>query len=196
MQPGLNFYKDGDSRTPGQVTAPKDFWCWKSLAGTTLTMVFVVAGGALTAAGATLQLSGVVSSVKEITIDPAPGYSGLDLATAAVDVLVLTAHERANSAGGYTVTLQSANAVTGSKNTASLNNVSAGTDKLDYTLKYDGLAVVLGNGRVAGQATVTDLNAKTPVNGIGKALRISYHGNQQLASGIYQDTLTFTISAK
>ncbi|MCX6885266.1 MAG: hypothetical protein NTX27_09510 [Verrucomicrobia bacterium] len=192
----MNIYKDGESRTPGQVSIAMDFWCWKSLAVITLTMVFMVAESAITATGATLQVSGVVPSVKEITIDPAPGYGSLDLATSAVDVLVLTARERANSAGGYTVTVESANAVTGGRNTASLNNVSAGTDKLDYTLKYGGEAVALGNSGVAGRARVTDLNVKTPVSGSAKALQISYEGNHQLASGIYQDTLTFTISAK
>ena len=196
MHHWMNIYKDGESRTPGQVSIAMDFWCWKSLAVITLTMVFMVAESAITATGATLQVSGVVPSVKEITIDPAPGYGSLDLATSAVDVLVLTARERANSAGGYTVTVESANAVTGGRNTASLNNVSAGTDKLDYTLKYGGEAVALGNSGVAGRARVTDLNVKTPVSGSAKALQISYEGNHQLASGIYQDTLTFTISAK
>ena len=196
MHHWINIDKDGESRTPGQVPIAMDFWCWKSLAVITLTMVFMVAESAITATGATLQVSGVVPSVKEITIDPAPGYGSLDLATSAVDVLVLTARERANSAGGYTVTVESANAVTGGRNTASLNNVSAGTDKLDYTLKYGGEAVALGNSGVAGRARVTDLNVKTPVSGSAKALQISYEGNHQLASGIYQDTLTFTISAK
>ena len=196
MHHWMNFYKEGERRTPGQVSIAMDFWCWKSLAVITLTMVFMVAESAITATGATLQVSGVVPSVKEITIDPAPGYGSLDLATSAVDVLVLTARERANSAGGYTVTVESANAVTGGRNTASLNNVSAGTDKLDYTLKYGGEAVALGNSGVAGRARVTDLNVKTPVSGSAKALQISYEGNHQLASGIYQDTLTFTISAK
>ncbi len=196
MHHWINIDKDGESRTPGQVPIAMDFWCWKSLAVITLTMVFMVAESAITATGATLQVSGVVPSVKEITIDPAPGYGSLDLATSAVDVLVLTARERANSAGGYTVTVESANAVTGGRNTASLNNVSAGTDRLDYTLKYGGVAVALGNSGVAGRARVTDLTVKTPVAGTAKALQISYRGNPHLDGGIYQDTLTFTISAK
>jgi hypothetical protein len=196
MRLGINFYKDGESRTSGLMSAVNDFWCWKPLAVLSLTIVFMIGAGALTASGATLQLSGVVGNIKEITIEPAPVYSSLNLATSAVDVLVLTARERANSAGGYTVTVESANAVTAGRNTASLNNISAGRDKLDYTLKYGGVAVVLGNSGVAGRAKVADENAKTPAGGTARPLRISYAGDKQLASGIYQDTLTFTISAK
>jgi hypothetical protein len=148
------------------------------------------------ASGATLQLHGDMSNVRELSIEPAPGYSSLDLAAPTVDLVVLTARERCNSVGGYTVTLESANAVSGRRSTASLNNISAGRDKLDYTMKYGGVVVELGNSGVAGRAKVTDLTAKTPLSGSAKALQISYEGNQQLASGIYQDTLTFTIVAK
>jgi len=198
MPQQINFCKIGRACVQGETTVKRGFDPFEPLAviTVTLTLAFVAAGGVLTASGATLQLSGVVPNAKEITIDPAPGYSTLDLSANAVDVLVLTAHERANSAGGYTVTVESANAVSAGQNTASLNNVTAGTDKLDYTLKYDGVAVVLGNSGVAGRAKVTDLTAKTPLSGSAKALQISYEGNQQLASGIYQDTLTFTIVAK
>ena len=198
MPQQINFCKIGRTCVQGETTVKRRFDPFEPLAviTVTLTLAFVAAGGVLTASGATLQLSGVVPNAKEITIDPAPGYSTLDLSASAVDVLVLTAHERANSAGGYTVTVESANAVSAGQNTASLNNVTAGTDKLDYTLKYDGVAVVLGNSGVAGRAKVTDLTAKTPLSGSAKALQISYEGNQQLASGIYQYTLTFTIVAK
>ncbi len=192
----MNSSTHGGIRVGSQVSGFRGWLATGHRAAISIAIGLAVCGSVPGASGATLQLHGDMSNVRELSIEPAPGYSSLDLAAPTVDLVVLTARERCNSAGGYTVTLESANAVSGRRSTASLNNISAGRDKLDYTMKYGGVVVELGNSGVAGRAKVTDVNAKTPLGGRAKALEISYAGDKHLASGIYQDTLTFTIAAK
>lgn len=166
----------------------------------TITLVLAAGGLVFPVFGATLQLGGVVSSVLEVTLTPAPGHLSLNLEIDAADVLVGTVKERANSASGYTVTLESANAVAAGQNTAQFKNISVSTETLDYTMKYGGAPVVLGNGGVVGRSKVTDSNAKTPSGGAARPVQISYRGpaahGGAAGNGIYQDTLTFTIAAK
>lgn len=139
-------------------------------------------------------------SVLAITLTPAPGSGSLDLGVNVVDVLVVTVNERANSASGYTVTLESANAATAGQNMTFFQNISVSTETLVYTIKYGGATVVLGNGGMAGRSNVTHSDAKTPTGGVARLVQISYRGapahGSAAGNGIYQDTLTFTIAAK
>lgn len=67
------------------------------------------------------------------------------------------------------------------------------SDTLAYTMTYGGTAVSLSS----GTAVVTDVTTKSNAAGTDNELRISYTGSGQfLYEDTYEDTLTFTITAK
>lgn len=140
----------------------------------------------------TLTLTGVVNGVLDITVTPATVASNLDLTTSQTDLTVATVVEKSNKAAGFTVTLQSANAVAASSATPSLKGSGAVTDSVNYTVKYGGNAVTFAN----GSAQVTNYSGATGINGLTKVLAISYTGNTGLQEGTYSDTLTLVIAAK
>lgn len=140
----------------------------------------------------TLTLTGTVPAVLSITVTPQPAASALDLSQTVTNVSVASVNELSNRKPGYTVTLQSANAGSGTAfffKSADVTN----TDTLAYTLTYGGSPVSL----VSGSALITDATAKTAAAGVTKNLAISYNGAASfLNQDTYSDTLTFTITAK
>lgn len=133
---------------------------------------------------ASLTLSGTVNGSVEIIVAPEAAATALDLLSDTTDLKVATVTEKSNT--GYEVTVSSANA-------AKLVGKNATTpDDLSYSLKYGGASVTFS----AGSATLTDTTTQTGASGVDKNLTISYLGDPSLQADTYEDTLTFTITAK
>jgi|GEM_PF-752187 len=158
-------------------------------------MVLMVAGSgtAFAATSGTLTLTGTVPSILEISVNAA-GNTDLDLGIDASNVKVATVVERSNKKSGYTVTLESENAVTQNADKGVFSNddpdVSA---SLDYTISYGGEQVSLTD----GSAIISNVSEKTAGSGASNEVAISYNGATDFPyEGNYSDTLTFTIAAK
>ncbi|WP_455382918.1 hypothetical protein [Salinispira pacifica] len=153
-----------------------------------------ITAGAFAQTTGTLTLQGTVPGILSITVTPAGAASNLDLTTDVSNLTVATVTERSNQKAGYTVTVQSANAAASGGNTAYFESTDAAvSDTLNYTLTYGGTPVSF----TSGLATVTDTTSKTLGTGTTKNLNISYTGSTNfLTASTYQDTLTFTITAK
>lgn len=141
---------------------------------------------------ASITLQGTVEKFVSIDVTPSPGFDDLDLQSVVSNQNVATVTETSNVREGYTVTLTSTNATSlGTANPAFVGQ--NGGESLTYTLTYDGNAVTF----VSGSVQVTDSNTTTPALGIGKDMNISYDGTSVfLQSDVYDDTLTFTVTAK
>ena len=159
-----------------------------------ITIFAIICAGTAMFAGTTgtLTLTGTVSGVLDITVTSTATASDLNLLVDQSDVEVATIVEKSNKVGGYTVQLESANAVAANSNVATLNGTGANTDVLEYSLSYDGNAVSFSN----GVAVITDASSTTGSSGVTKSMSISYTGDDGLAEDTYSDTLTFTIAAK
>lgn len=98
-------------------------------------------------------------------------------------------HEKTNWPNGYTVSLRSLNAGTGTQ--AFLKGaVAQTTDVVNYTMKYNNVAVVLA----AGIGQVTSAAARTGPAGVDKTLTVTFAANPWIATDTYSDTLTVTIA--
>jgi spore coat protein U-like protein len=136
----------------------------------------------------TLILTGEITQVADIEVAPEAGYNALALSGPQTDVKVATVTEVCNSELGYTVSLQSANAVSG---VAKMIN---GSDKFSYTIKYGNYNVSL-DPSTGIDSSVANSNAATPQTGTTRDLKISWLG-QALPAKTYSDTLTLTITSK
>lgn len=153
-------------------------------------LVFVLVPASAGTTG-TLTLSGTAPGILEITVTAESGASSLEVSSDVNSLKVASILERSNKRTGYMVVLQSVNAGMGDQ--ASLDSsIDAITEKLPYTLSYDGYPVSFQN----GQAVITNSAVKTPQAGSTKDLEITFYGaDANLAQGTYSDTLIFTISA-
>lgn len=142
----------------------------------------------------TLNLSGSVPGILEITVTPDAGAASLDLGIDAANTRVADVTERSNKKAGYTVSIESANAATSGSDSAFFSNTDpAVSSTLSYTITYGGSAVTL----VGGSATVSDVAGKSTAAGTVNEVAISYNGASDFPyEGTYEDTLTFTIAAK
>lgn len=139
----------------------------------------------------TLTLTGTVPPILSITVNALPAAATLNL-SADTDVAVANVVERSNKKGGYTVTVESLNAVSSGASQPYFKSIDAGNaDTLTYTLSYGGTTVTFS----AGRAIVSDSNTRTTGAGVSKAVRVAYTG-AFLYEDTYSDTLTFTITAK
>jgi hypothetical protein len=153
------------------------------------TLVALTSGFAVTTGS--ISLSGVVSSILEITISPDAGNGSLPLTSDVNDRQVASVNERSNNRLGYTVTLSSESALKTGGQAALMGAVSS--DSLPYSIKYGGASVNFAS----GSAVVSSPNAKTGALGSDKALTVSYSGSSFfLDADSYSDTLTLTIAAK
>ena len=165
----------------------------KKLSIAVMIIMIATSGAAFAATTGTLTLSGSVPSILEIAVNPS-GNTGLDLGVDASNVKVATVVERSNKKAGYTVTLESANAVTQSSDTGVFTNDDPEVNSsLDYTISYGGDNVTFTN----GSAIISDVSEKTTGSGASNEVAISYNGATDFPyEGNYSDTLTFTIAAK
>ncbi len=168
---------------------------------TLLTIILLLSGGAIFAesTSGSIVLQGSVPQILEVTVTSTGDASSLDLsATVTTPLKVGTVVEKSNKKAGYTVTLESANAVSTGVNSAYFKSTDpSNTDTLDYTIYYDGSEVTLSG----GSAVVSDVSTKTDAGGSSKDVEITYDGASAFMyednyEDNYEDTLTFTIAAK
>ena len=156
-----------------------------------LAIMAVVGMPAVAAETGSLALSGTAPGILEITVTGVAGYQELALSTDVADKPIANVVEKSNKYGGYTVVVESTNAVANATG-PSLDSAVTG-EKLSYSLKYGSTVVVF----TTGSSLITDSASKTPKTGTTKEMTISFAGaDANLAEGTYTDTLTFTISAK
>ena len=155
------------------------------------TLALFVAALALNARAdsGTITISGTVLAVATIGGTGTPvALTDTQLNGGVTDLLIATINEKSNKKTGYTVDLSSANAAA----TAQAKLIGASTgDAINYSLKYNGTAVVL----VAGTKRVTDVNAATVAAGVNKTLQMTFAGGFPSAD-TYSDTLTLTLTNK
>ena len=159
-----------------------------------LVLLLVATGGAFAQLSGSIVLTGVVPEILSVTVASEAIAANLDLTATVTDLKIGTVTEFSNKLAGYTLTLDSANAVAAGSAIATFEGADIGnSDSMAYTITYGGAAVTL----VAGVATVTDIVAKTAAAGNANDVDISYDGAAAfLYEDTYSDTLTFTIAAK
>jgi len=155
--------------------------------------IMMAAGGfAFASPNASIAISGNVPAILEISVAAEPAASNLPLTTSVSDLPVATVTERSNKKAGYSVQLESANAVAAASAIPTFTS-SETPDSLAYSIKYGGNAVTFQS----GIAMVSDVSAKTDASGTQRAVTLSFDGaNSFLDESTYGDTLTFTIIAK
>ncbi|MET0154797.1 MAG: hypothetical protein ABW189_01660 [Rickettsiales bacterium] len=141
----------------------------------------------LAAATGSVTITGSVPVACDIVVQTESGATGIaDLSLGDTDRLVATVTEDCNDPDGYTVSLAGSNS--GNHTGKFVDSVSA--DELNFTVKYNGVQTASGG-------VVTDSNA--PANAAQKPVRITYAADPTLTGAVgntYQETLTFSISAK
>ena len=155
-------------------------------------MLIFLVGILVSATGSTdtsqsMILMGIVPAIQSIFVAPEEDAADLNLSSGSVFGLRAAAiTEISNRAGGYIVTVASANG-------GILDGILT-DDFLAYSLTYNGVAV--GSLASATPVTITDTSVKTTVQGITKMLEINYSPGEDLHGDTYTDTLTFEIIAK
>lgn len=138
-----------------------------------------------------IVISGSVPNSTTIEVTEQTGYNNLNITTGETDKTVAIVKEKSNWPKGYTVTLKSANAGSGTQ--AKLVGAEpTNTDVVNYSMKYNGVGVTL----VSGEATVTSTSGRTGSSGVDKSLQITFSANAWIAADTYSDTLTLTIATK
>jgi len=156
-----------------------------------IALFATVTAGFAQSGSATIIISGQVNALAAITATACPALTDTELNSGVVDKQMSSVNEKSNRNVGYSVALKSANAAAASSSQARLNGISAGnTDVINYSIKYNGVAVALG---ISGQATVTTAAGKTPQAGIDKNLTITI-GAGFPAADTYSDTITVTLT--
>jgi archaellin len=150
---------------------------------TTLALVLLASQTFADTTG-TLLLQGEVAEELAIVVTPEAGHDSLDLSASPTDLKVASVNEKSNSNTGYNIQVKSANA----------GELKNGTlDSLAYEISYDGGSFV--------SPTVVDQVVKTQSGGAiydnDSDVDIKYTGKPaaSMVEGVYEDTLTFTISA-
>jgi spore coat protein U-like protein len=152
-----------------------------------------VARAADTDGSKSLTLSGTITPVATIEIATESGYNALAISVRKTDVKVATVTEVCNSESGYTVALQSANAVGG---VAKLLGTSTSTNStFTYTMTYGSHPVVLDPGTQIDLDVTGSTGGPTPQTGTVRDLKVSWLA-QAVFADTYSDTLTLTITAK
>jgi hypothetical protein len=123
------------------------------------------------------QMKGLIASKLELEITPEAVSSNLNLHQSQTDLKIAKASALSNSPKGYKILVSS--------DTEGALKHYSGTQLIPYSMKYAGLSIPL---------------TKAPVEfmSVGKLSTISYNGKptDQLAAGIYQDTIRFTIQSR
>lgn len=139
---------------------------------------------------ANLHLQGIVNSLVAINVSAVPAATNLNLHQDATGLKVADVQEFSNSSTGYRVTLSSVNA----GHLRNSNQAGQVVKDFAYSATYNGTPVALTQN--PQQVTLYQSPVNDPVTFV-KSFNISYAGipQEKLPSGIYQDDLTFEISA-
>src|SRR5258708_26277406 len=134
---------------------------------------------------------GTVRPLAVIADTAGPAFTDIELNSGVTEKQMSVVNERSNRNVGYSVALKSANAAAASSSQARMKPISAGNpDLINYSIKYNGVAVVLG---INGQATVTTAARETPGDGVNKTLTVTM-GAGFPAAATYSDTRTSTLT--
>lgn len=128
-----------------------------------------------------LNLKGIVEEVLSIEVIEETIAGTLPLDITQTNTKVATVKERSNVGSGYKVTITS-------ENNGALKR-TGGTEIFPYSLKYDGVDLVLSS-------PVVQTNLVSPNFKASKAVRISYVGVDavDMTAGTYTDNITFAIA--
>lgn len=135
----------------------------------------------------TLTISAFVEEVISIRIAAKMSKSKLDLSITQTDLPVATVVETSNSSTGYIVKARS-------ENNSNIKNIN-GNGAVPYTLKYGGGDSVLLS---QSDKILREENLGGIYSSQEKEVTISFKGSplSSLASGLYNDVITFTIESK
>ena len=145
-------------------------------------------------ATASIKIGGAVLPIKQLTLQPQPGYNALELTLGSRRAVVAVVKEKSNAPGGYTVTLTSANARATNGRTPLLQGLGNSTNSIRYTIAYGRAGgerrVNLGAGAAA---VVTRSSVKSPLTGVNKNLLVTIPAGTY-SPDTYADTLTLTLA--
>lgn len=159
----------------------------KILAGLTLFLGLVFAEVASADSSATLFLEGYVEEICELYVIPVIGAATtLDVVGGETQRNIASVEESFNGDNGYTISI-------GSINSGELTHSNA-TNSAPYTIEYNGGAAT-PPGPAATPVVVKTAPAGAPVSSLANAVDINITGDPTLPSGVYTDTLIFTITA-
>jgi hypothetical protein len=136
---------------------------------------------------ASITLSALVNEIISMSITPAGNYSNLNVSETQVDTLVATIYETSNSSNGYLVKARS-------ENSGKIQSTK-GADSVPYYMRYAGGGALKLS---TSDQTVREQTLGGIYNSSNKSVTISFQGVPvtSLGSGIYKDTITFTIESK
>lgn len=156
-----------------------------------IVMVLVTSSSVCrSATQASITIGGTVPEITDITLTPEPGSDALSITSGATDQKVATIRQRSNMPRGFTVTLKSQNAGTGSQ-AALKPSVAVNAGGVDYVMKYDGMTVNLAG----GGAVVLKGNGRTGPQGVATSLTVTFAPHPGIAADTYSDKITLTIAA-
>lgn len=149
---------------------------------------FAYANGASNGNAVNIALSSTVANACSVATSTTSVTLGDLQVTPANNTPVANITEACNDRSGYTVSLQSANATSGSQ--LYLKGTTNATNTINYSLTYNSQSVSYAN----GTATITTATAPTGSTGVTKSLNITTPAGFY-ATDTYADTLTITLSA-
>lgn len=144
----------------------------------------LISNAAMSATSGTLLLSATVPRIVSILVTPAPVSSALDLSVTQTNLKIGVVNEKSNSRTGYKGSVRSANR-------GKLKRTD-GSEVLPYSLSISGAVIDLST--AAGSSYFF---YNTQLYDTNRDMFISYTGQpaESMVEGIYNDTLTFEISA-
>jgi hypothetical protein len=139
------------------------------------------------ASSGTLNLSGVVAVVNEISVNAQSQATTLDIEAGESNLLVADVQETSNNLAGYTIQLYSLNA-------GELQNASDASKKTNYQLSYDGGSLI------TPPSTSSPLTVKTVSSLAGRTtnssqVKVNVTPYTNAPAGTYSDVVTFSIVA-
>ena len=135
----------------------------------------------------TLYLQGQVEPVLSVEVIEKDNAANLDLHTTQTDLHVANVVEKSNSYAGYQIFVRSENGGN------LIHEGGASVDKVTYTVGYGDL-----NQQIPANDTLAAETNSTQIDNKSRKVLVSYTGRaaEEMVSGTYSDTLTFTIQSK
>lgn len=137
-------------------------------------------------ASAELTIGGTVGTTCALEVTPTEKAMNLDIQGGETGTIVATVREMANvsAGGGYEVTVSS-------ENGSELVN-QTGSGSVSYQASYDGGALF---SLTQTHQTVKEVTGLTAPADVTADFAVTFAGDQDASAGVYEDTITFEISA-
>ena len=149
--------------------------------------IAALATSGFAASTGTLNLSGVVAVVNDISVTANAQASTLDIVGGETNLTVATAQESSNNLAGYTIQLYS-------NNGGELQNGSDASKKTGYQLSYDGGSMITPP-LSSSPATVKSVNSLSGLTTNTSDIKINVTPYATAPVGTYTDTVTLSIVA-